>query len=55
MQSVKGAKLLNINCLLFLSDAAAVLDSTALVLLTSMYALMQSHKLEFNIMALNLI
>ena len=56
MQLVKGVHFLNIAFLFLLFGAAAVpVVLTVIVPLTSIYASLQSHKLDFSIVVLNLI
>ena len=56
MLLVKSAQFLSINFLLVLFAAAPVADvsATVIVPLTSMYASLHSHKLDFRIAVLNL-
>ena len=57
MQSVNGAQFLNITFLLvlFASTLAAAVLLTDIFPLTSLYASLQSHKLDLNVDVLNLI
>ena len=57
MQSVNGAQFLNITFLLalFASTLAAAVLLTDIFPLTSIYASLQSHKLDLNVDVLNLI
>ena len=57
MQSVNGAQFLNITFLLvlFASTLAAAVLLTDIFPLTSVYASLQSHKLDLNVDVLNLI
>ena len=57
MQSVNGARFLNITFLLalFASTLAAAVLLTDIFPLTSIYASLQSHKLDLNVDVLNLI
>ena len=56
MQPLFGAQFLNINflSLLFLAALAPAVFATDIVPLTSIYASLDSHKLDFNIVVLNL-
>ena len=57
MQLVNGAQFLNITFLLvlFASASEATVLLTVIVSLTRIYASLYSHKLDFNIIVLNLI
>ena len=57
MQLVNGAQFLNITFLLvfFASASSAAVLLTVIVPLTRIYASLQSHKLDFRIVVLNLI
>ena len=56
MQSVNGAQFLNITFLfeLFAAASAAAVLLTVIFYLTSIYASLQSYRLDFNIIASNL-
>ena len=57
MQLVNREQFLNTTSLFVLFAYASVADISGMVivLLTTMYALLKSHKLDFNIIVLNLI
>ena len=57
IQLINGAQFLNITILLalFASASAAAVFGTVIILLTSIYASLQSHELDFSIAVLSLI
>ena len=57
MQSVNGAQFLNITSFIVLFEpaTAAAVFGTIIVPLTCVYTSLQSHKRDFNIVALNLV